>query len=1140
MNLFTYMQKKTLAGILVFAIFISPIVPVSYSYAEIKDPNYIYTGGMLGDSASGTTADDILNDQTGGLASNADPLDTDTTGGNTNKIALSVFGCGNGPKRFIKSIQDLSSLYEAQKVLKSEGLAGGLSPLTNVLGTTAKTAVEIKALAKDIKDAKLIAGASTLAAQQTADKETQKSLVLINSKIDKQLAAAEEQKVWEQCLNGIAYKVTKHQIANMTQKTINWVNSGFAGDPLFIKDQKTFFKNIETKTMRSILGPISAYNNTTVYPYGQDLARSMINGFKTTFEERAKSTLQQSLPSGSSPDDFTNDFTQGGWSAWESFTLNPQNNPLGFQMITTQHIADEAAKDVQAQKDELTQKDFIGQKKCVEWEADATKEDKNHPFTLNSTKLNDPDAQDKCIRYETITPGGVTEALINAQITSPIRQLEIANTINESLDSVFTALISQLSTKGFSSLSSFSTQNNEITADYTPKRYYNSYGYLIQVSKTHGGWYNKGGKFDITRDLDDIYTNDATGKKTLVKKGIITTQKDYLEAATAAMKGLGPILPAIGKLDYCIPGPNPGWEQRTDEKIAELVDYMQNQSFNGTKKSMLPKWVSGNTFGTFTGIGAAAGTVIPGVGNAVGALVGLAIDVGLSVYDKVQKNKNENNKVELEAQYAKAEANFYANQNAQIANFSSQFQSYSDYVHKKYDTIVEPKLPDGSNNPQYLPMAQAGLDIVKNLDRYDANVKQAYQDYDEVIGQTKTNIRKLEAIKKRVDEIVKGARKRWAKEITDKLSAPGQKIDWSCFDTSLGQGGDGSNDLADGANGTRTQEGTALGADFDTPQQDTQAPVGKCTTEVTATGISVNGDAPFKYSWSLKTGQDVVTLSAGEYKVDNNQLFSAKVDAYKDSGLAKLTLTVEDGNGDKATKTKDITIAHKDVDARGVTCPKPPEAPGTPYDITANIVSDTTADLSWSAPTNTGTSPITDYTIEYAPYASFVWTKFAHTASSTTKRTVTGLDNKNKTYKFRIAAVNAVGSSATSQPVTPKVTYNPQFDVTAAEDTDFVKQLAGMCMVNITITNKNSANASTYNWTLSTEFGNQYVSVNPVKGTGATNQPPNPAFSIDAHKSYGKTKINLTRDNINGTKDTAVKEITITKMNTNQSGNTCQ
>lgn len=67
----------------------------------------------------------------------------------------------------------------------------------------------------------------------------------------------------------------------------------------------------------------------------------------------------------------------------------------------------------------------------------------------------------------------------------------------------------------------------------------------------------------------------------------------------------------------------------------------------------------------------------------------------------------------------------------------------------------------------------------------------------------------------------------------------------------------------------------------------------------------------------------------------------------------------------------------------------------------------------WSAPTGTGGSAITDYTVEYSADAGSTWSAFAHAASTATTATISGLNN-GTAYLVRVSAVNAVGTGPAS------------------------------------------------------------------------------------------------------------------------------
>lgn len=95
------------------------------------------------------------------------------------------------------------------------------------------------------------------------------------------------------------------------------------------------------------------------------------------------------------------------------------------------------------------------------------------------------------------------------------------------------------------------------------------------------------------------------------------------------------------------------------------------------------------------------------------------------------------------------------------------------------------------------------------------------------------------------------------------------------------------------------------------------------------------------------------------------------------------------------------------------------DSPGTPGSV----------DLTWTAPTSAGLTPITDYLIETSVDGT-AWTVVPHAASTATSYTVTGL-NPAGTYQFRVSAINSDGPGALSNVVTnpvpgPQVITFPQ------------------------------------------------------------------------------------------------------------------
>ena len=108
-----------------------------------------------------------------------------------------------------------------------------------------------------------------------------------------------------------------------------------------------------------------------------------------------------------------------------------------------------------------------------------------------------------------------------------------------------------------------------------------------------------------------------------------------------------------------------------------------------------------------------------------------------------------------------------------------------------------------------------------------------------------------------------------------------------------------------------------------------------------------------------------------------------------------------------------------------------PGVPSTPTDLTARAVGSGRIDLTWSAPSETGGSPVLGYRIEGSSDAGNRWrTLRRNTGTQTTSFSHTGLRPKT-TYHYRVSAINAAGTGtpsnvaqATTEATVPAVPGN--------------------------------------------------------------------------------------------------------------------
>ncbi len=146
-------------------------------------------------------------------------------------------------------------------------------------------------------------------------------------------------------------------------------------------------------------------------------------------------------------------------------------------------------------------------------------------------------------------------------------------------------------------------------------------------------------------------------------------------------------------------------------------------------------------------------------------------------------------------------------------------------------------------------------------------------------------------------------------------------------------------------------------------------------------------------------------------------------------------------------------------------------APGAPTGLTATADGQTTINLSWTAPSNTGGAAITGYRVEVSPNGTDNWTDLVANSAATTY-SHTGLSAGTTRY-YRVRAINSVGAGNPSNVATATTTA-----LTApGAPTGLTATAAGRTIINLS-------------WTAPTESGGAAITgyrveVSPT-GTGDT------------------------------------------------------
>lgn len=283
----------------------------------------------------------------------------------SSQTMMSVVGCTGVVNKIAGGLQNVSLLLTGNLKEKKEAIEAQkqktLDAMCKLLGLTATGAASTAPLI-DINDVP-----KTVTEYCASKKVADPTLALQSLK---ELEIQKANQFREECLNGIAYNLAKNQLTSMTKQTMNWVTTGFNGDPMYVRNVTNFMKTIEDEVAYKELESIKDLNgiyNSIDYPFGRDFSTSYIKSRQSAknFAESSKQDLTNFLTRGATIQDFANDFSKGGWNAWLGLTQRANNNPLGYTMNASQYIADKQAIELQIFKDEIAQNDgMLSQKKC--------------------------------------------------------------------------------------------------------------------------------------------------------------------------------------------------------------------------------------------------------------------------------------------------------------------------------------------------------------------------------------------------------------------------------------------------------------------------------------------------------------------------------------------------------------------------------------------------------------------------------------------------------------------------------------------------------------------------------------------------------------------------------------------------------
>jgi hypothetical protein len=399
------------------------------------------------------------------------------------------------------------------------------------------------------------------------------------------------------CIASMGRLIIKMLLQKLTVSTVNWIKGGFNGGPAFVQDPSKFFGDI---AKNAVLQFGLEINNPQLFPFGQAWQRNTALAFKNKFQDNARYSLneliQQTNPNCQDKNGnqvrcdvaFNQDFSQGGWNAWTAMTQVPANNPLGFKLMADnelqQRLADTVQSTAQYTHEALqAAQGFLGDYRCTD--------------PLGVTKAQDDAAlrgtpsKKLCNKWEYVTPGSMVayaaQNVMGYQSTSYFNVQDL----NDAVAAISDALLSQFSStimeKGFANTSgagangtlytssvvgsgvAFQTQTEK---DFTP-------------SQLTSSWLTANPDFDIRKDLTQALIDEQrtySDKLALQNKELNSTTDGqpykvdaltytFPDGTTTKVSNAHGLMPAIYQLDYCIPGPHPGWESDSKTTLENVI-----------------------------------------------------------------------------------------------------------------------------------------------------------------------------------------------------------------------------------------------------------------------------------------------------------------------------------------------------------------------------------------------------------------------------------------------------------------------------------------------------------------------------------------------------------------------------------------
>lgn len=489
-------------------------------------------------------------------------------------------GINGGVQGYMKMVTPMIPKLQGCKQVLKNGIGKGVSAIKNLFSSgsdlSGVTFDANSVFERDLAEAG--SDASTVVESvQTNDKTLNKTNETTLHRITHLSATTDTVTSNELCLNSVGKLIAKILVRYLTDSTVKWINSGNFGESFWPKNKGDLFNNLRQTEILKFMGEI---DNPTLYPFAKSFMQNQVKALNTHFAQNAQYSMNQMIQDTTpeySQETFSKDFSKGGWNAWSALTQVPANNPIGFNISASKELQERLAGTTQSPAQDIRDSlkeagGFLGQEQCTDPSSKITRESERqalkdgNPYNKETSDImyDQWNYMNICKKWEYVTPGGMiakaATGLTNYQKDSLLSVEDLNGAIAAVLDAAISKWGGELMGQG--GLASLSPVDHNNQYDLSN----NGSDGPTQVEQdfpgsSSTGWLNDNPDFNIRSDIT---------------QALVDQQRTYITKLENYTKELGILNRTIYQLDYCIPGPHPGWEQDSADNLQTITDSMQS------------------------------------------------------------------------------------------------------------------------------------------------------------------------------------------------------------------------------------------------------------------------------------------------------------------------------------------------------------------------------------------------------------------------------------------------------------------------------------------------------------------------------------------------------------------------------------